>query len=73
MPEMTERVAKAIEALGPVDPANYRDRHAIARAAVEAMCEPTEAMRAAALNTGLPKIGDPPLYEKLWRAMLAKA
>jgi hypothetical protein len=43
-PEMVERVAKAIEALGSVDVANYRDRHAIARAAIEAMRDMTDEM-----------------------------
>lgn len=35
--------------------------------------EPTEAMRIAAVNTTLPGVGEPPLYEKIWRAMVSAA
>lgn len=35
--------------------------------------ELSEAMRIAALNTDLPEIGEPPLYEKIWSAILAAA
>ena len=30
----------------------------------------TDAMRLVAINTSLPEPGEPPLYEKLWHAML---
>ena len=48
--KMIERVAKAINELGRVDATNYRDRLAIARAAIEAMREPTDAMERAGLR-----------------------
>jgi len=35
--------------------------------------EPTEEMRIAALNTQLPSIDEPPLYEKIYHAMIAAA
>jgi hypothetical protein len=44
-----------------------------ARAAIEAMRPVDEAMRIAAVNTQLPGIGEPPLYEKLWQAMIDAA
>jgi hypothetical protein len=44
-----------------------------ARAAIEAMRTVDEPMRIAAVNTQLPGIGEPPLYEKLWQAMLDAA
>lgn len=37
MSEMIERVAKAIDALGNIDLANYQHREMVARAAIEAM------------------------------------
>jgi uncharacterized membrane protein len=37
---MTERCENALEALGRVDPANYRDRVIIVRTIIEAMREP---------------------------------
>lgn len=49
------------------------DGRALARAAIEAMREPTEEMSVAALNVGLPEAGDPPLYELVWRAMIDAA
>jgi hypothetical protein len=45
----------------------------LARAAIEAMREPSEEMRVAALTCGLPARGGPPLYEMVWRGMLDAA
>lgn len=86
MSEMVERVARAVahlrmcELQGNIVPcascSNARGHNddvgcmTLARAVIEAMREPTEAMRIAALTTGLPEVGDPPLYEMVWRAML---
>lgn len=68
---MVEKVAGAIEdALRGKEFLSYEDA---ARTAIEAMREPTEAMVGAALNTTLPEKGEPPLYEKVWLAMIAAA
>jgi hypothetical protein len=52
--EMIERVMKAIEALGPMDVANYQNRERMARAAIEAMRKPTQAM----IDAGLAEVSD---------------
>lgn len=86
MNEMVERVARAI-ALADLDDETAAivdlDAHMVhvgdhyeelARATIEAMREPTESMRIAAITTPLPAgAGDAPLYEKIWRAMIDAA
>lgn len=49
MSEMVKRVAAAMEARSAVDPVDIED---IARAAIEAMREPTEAMKMAVYMAG---------------------
>jgi hypothetical protein len=80
MAELVEVVAQAIDEA--FDDIGLWRVEAVARAALAAIDaagyavvpkEPSEAMRIAAINTGLPMRGEPPLYEKLWRAMLAAA
>lgn len=56
-----------------IHPLNREDMLALARDAIEPLRKPTEKMRIAALTPGLPEIGDPPLYEMVWQAMLDAA
>ena len=81
MNEMVERVARAILAesqnMGALAH-HLKGRNAIetrlAQAAIEAMREPTESMRIAAIKTPLPAfVDDIPLYEKIWRGMIDAA
>ena len=46
-----ERIARAWDALGPLDMANYQDRQRAARAALTALREPDEAMDQAMRRT----------------------
>lgn len=71
---MIERIADVIKTqFGSEVSDNKAEK--VARFIIVEMHEPTEAMRIAALNLGLPGPCEPPLYEKVkvWRAMMAEA
>lgn len=73
---MTPDLERLCDAAGNVEldmyPDYLRDEEAekVVRAVLIALREPGEAARIAALNTGLPGMGDPPLYEKVWLNMV---
>jgi len=75
MTDMVERVAKAIVNCGPKrweDLADYERRAAmavVARVAIEAMREPTEAMLACELRFQGEQLG----YAEIWRRMIDAA
>lgn len=73
---MNDDLKRLCEAAGNVEldmyPDYLRDDEAekVVRAVLMALREPGDAARIAALNTGLPGIGEPPLYEKIWLNMV---
>ena len=72
MSDMIERIARAISSQGTGSEEFYRDFDDTARAVLEAMIEPTDAMILAA--SARPDNGDrETMYHSIWRAMISKA